>query len=69
MVTIRGKRVSGHKAATATLTAQLPLISREFSEIAQCHPGTINVEFEQPLIGVTPIIKQTHPLAFALMDG
>lgn len=50
MVTIEGARFSGLGQASETVAAQMEGISRGFPEFRRCHPATINVEFDQPLV-------------------
>jgi hypothetical protein len=47
-------RCGGLKAAHENLAKQLPLIAKEFPEIADCHHGTINVHLTVPLFVVAP---------------
>jgi hypothetical protein len=42
-VSIWGVIVRGYGAAAANLEKQIPLIAREFPEIAKCHRGSMNV--------------------------
>lgn len=60
---LRARIVPGLGAAKGTLARQLPLISQAFPEVAGCHPGTINLEFESP-IEVTQPDHRTVPLAW-----
>ena len=60
---IRARKVPGLGAANGTLARQLPLISQDFPEVADCHPGTINLELECPL-EVTQPDHRTAPLAW-----
>lgn len=60
---LKARIVRGLGVARGTLARQLPLISQEFPEIASCHPGTINLEFETP-IEVTQPDHRTVPLAW-----
>lgn len=46
---LRARIVPGLGVAQGTLARQLPLISKDFPEVADCHPGTINLELECPL--------------------
>ncbi len=55
--------VSGLGVATGTLARQLPLISRSFPEVADCHPGTLNLQLRQPLRLINPH-HRTAPLAW-----
>ena len=61
MITIHGKRLKGLGHASHNLAIQLPLIIQEFPEIADCRPGTINVQFERPLLVLTPD-HRTRPI-------
>jgi hypothetical protein len=49
MVEIEGRIVRGFGWATGFLKKQIPLICREFPEIARCHRGSINVRLNRPL--------------------
>jgi YD repeat-containing protein len=60
---LRAWIIPGLGVAQETLARQLPLISQEFPEVAGCHPGTINLEFESP-IEVTQPDHRTVPLAW-----
>lgn len=60
---LKARIVRGLGVAHGTLARQLPLISQEFPEVASCHPGTINLEFETP-IKVTQPDHRTVPLAW-----
>ncbi|MCJ8205388.1 glycosyltransferase family 9 protein [Pseudomonas sp. RGM2987] len=55
--------VSGLGVATGTLARQLPLISRSFPEIADCHPGTLNLQLSRPLRLIHPH-HRSAPLAW-----
>lgn len=55
--------IPGLGAASRNLVLQLPLLSRDFPEMAACHPGTINLRFEQPLV-VTRPDHRSAPLAW-----
>jgi CTP-dependent riboflavin kinase len=46
---IDGKIVSGLNGAHTALAFQLPHLISRFHVLAGCHPGTINVELDQPL--------------------
>lgn len=48
--------------ASATLPKQLPLISAHFPQIANAHPGTINVDLELPLLVLGGYDHRTAPL-------
>lgn len=60
---LRARIVPGLGVAQGTLARQLPLISKDFPEVADCHPGTINLELECPL-EVTQPDHRTAPLAW-----
>lgn len=60
---LRARIVPGLGVAQRTLARQLPLISQDFPEVADCHPGTINLELEFPL-EVTQPDHRTIPLAW-----
>jgi len=49
MVQIEGRIVRGYRWATKYLAMQIPLIAKQFPEIARCHPGSINVKLDVPL--------------------
>lgn len=51
---IKCKCIPGMRAASESLKLQMPLIIKEFPEIKDCYPGTINLEFENPLLILTP---------------
>lgn len=55
MLTIEGtvNRNSGG-GASRNLVTQIPLIVTEFPEIAECHPGTMNVKLDCCLIVLRP---------------
>ena len=55
--------VSGLGVATGTLARQLPLISRSFPEVADCHPGTLNLQLSRPLRLIHPH-HRSAPLAW-----
>ncbi len=55
--------VCGLGAATGTLARQLPLISEAFPEIADCHPGTLNLQLSRPLRLIHPH-HHSEPLAW-----
>ncbi|WP_198328543.1 glycosyltransferase family 9 protein [Methylovulum psychrotolerans] len=63
ILSIRARIVPGLGVAQGTLARQLPLISQNFPEVADCHPGTINLEFEFS-IEVTQPDHRTLPLAW-----
>jgi len=54
-------RFAGEGNASRVLKKQLPLITQQFPEVAACHPGTINVRFEWPLIVARPDFR-TGPI-------
>jgi hypothetical protein len=54
LFTVDGIRQAGLGAASGNLAIQLPLIAQEFPEIANCHPGTINLELNCPLLVLAP---------------
>ena len=53
----------GLGVATGTLARQLPLISRSFPEVADCHPGTLNLQLSRPLRLIHPH-HRSAPLAW-----
>ncbi|MBA1210462.1 MULTISPECIES: glycosyltransferase family 9 protein [Pseudomonas] len=55
--------ISGLGVATGTLARQLPLISRSFPEVAECHPGTLNLQLSRPLRLIHPH-HRSKPLAW-----
>nr|WP_262384512.1 glycosyltransferase family 9 protein [Pseudomonas fragi] len=63
LLSIRARIVPGLGVAKGTLVRQLPLISQGFPEVADCHPGTINLELEFPLTVTQPDYR-TAPLAW-----
>ena len=63
LLSIRARIVPGLGVAKGTLVRQLPLISQGFPEVADCHPGTINLEVEFPLTVTQPDYR-TAPLAW-----
>lgn len=54
MSKIRGKIQQGVGKSQATIREQLPYFKNCFPEVAECHPGTINILLEQPLVIITP---------------
>lgn len=62
-LSLNARIISGLGVATGTLARQLPLISKEFPEVAVCYPGTINVEFDTPVNLLHPD-HRTSPLAW-----
>nr|WP_238539312.1 glycosyltransferase family 9 protein [Pseudomonas sp. GM55] len=63
LITLHARIVPGLGVATGTLARQLPLISQGFPEVGGCHPGTINLLLERPLV-VTRPDHRTAPLAW-----
>ena len=63
VITLNARIVPGLGVATRTLARQLPLISQGFPEIDGCHPGTINLQLERPLVVTSPD-HRTAPLAW-----
>ena len=63
LLSILARIVPGLGVAKGTLVRQLPLISQGFPEVADCHPGTINLELEFPLTVTQPDYR-TAPLAW-----
>lgn len=61
MTRLKAIRFSGEGKAGRTIAIQLPLIAQTFPEIRSCHPGTINLELESPLIIVRPD-HRTQPI-------
>ncbi|MGM1051023.1 MAG: glycosyltransferase family 9 protein [Pseudomonadota bacterium] len=55
--------VPGMGVASRSIARQLPLISQHFPEVAECHPGTINIALDQPLLLTVPD-HRTAPLAW-----
>jgi hypothetical protein len=53
MLTIGGILRSGAGAASGNLRIQLPLLEMEFPEVQGCKPGTLNVQFDSPLLVLT----------------
>lgn len=62
-LSLRATIVPGLGVATGTLARQLPLIAKEFPEIADCFPGTLNLKLELPLEVIRPD-HRTPPLAW-----
>ncbi|POA55445.1 ADP-heptose--LPS heptosyltransferase [Pseudomonas sp. FW507-12TSA] len=60
---LEAKIVAGLGVARGTLARQLPLISEHFPEVAACHPGTINVTLDRPLLLTKPD-HRTAPLTW-----
>jgi hypothetical protein len=54
MLTIGGVFTSGAGAASGNLAIQLPLLEEEFPEIKVCKHGTLNVQFDSPLLVLSP---------------
>ncbi len=63
ILSLRARIVPGLGVAQRNLARQLPLISQEFPEVADCHPGTINLVFESAM-EVTQPDHRTVPLAW-----
>lgn len=62
-LSLKARIVPGLGVAKGTLARQLPLISQGFPEVADCHPGTINLELDSPLVVAQPDYR-TAPLAW-----
>jgi hypothetical protein len=62
-LTVGARIVPGLGVASRTLARQLPLISQHFPQVADCHPGTINLSLDQPLLLTDPD-HRTAPLAW-----
>lgn len=60
---LQARIVSGLGVATGTLARQLPLLSRDFPEVGNCHPATINLELQRPLVISAPD-HRSAPLAW-----
>jgi hypothetical protein len=58
---LAGTRCHGTATAHLNLRSQLPLIAPEFPEVADCHPGTINLLLDQGLLVVRPD-HRTRPI-------
>jgi len=54
MTRLSARLFPGEGNASRALKVQLPLIEKSFPELKGCHFGTINLEFEAPLILVNP---------------
>ncbi|HOT27683.1 MAG TPA: hypothetical protein PLU72_05810 [Candidatus Ozemobacteraceae bacterium] len=69
---IKGKIQKGLGEGQNTLREQMPLFRECFPEVGICHPGTINILLEQPLVVITPDFT-TRPLpwhpAFRVVKG
>ncbi len=69
---IKGKIQKGLGESQNTLREQMPLFRECFPEVGVCHPGTINILLEQPLVVITPDFT-TRPLpwhpAFRVVKG
>lgn len=61
--TVAARLIRGIGAANGTLYRQLPLISVSFPEVAECHPGTINLQLETTLHVRVPD-HRTRPIAW-----
>jgi len=62
-LSIDARIVPGLGVASGTLARQLPLISQHYPQVATCHPGTINLALDQPLLLTDPD-HRTVPLAW-----
>jgi ADP-heptose:LPS heptosyltransferase len=62
-ITVAARLVRGLGVASGTLSRQLPLISATFPEVAECHPGTINLQLDRALHVREPD-HRTPPLAW-----
>jgi hypothetical protein len=54
MLELFGIHQKGTGTATPNLATQLPLIAKEFPEVAACHHGTINLNLDSPLFVIAP---------------
>ncbi|QOR40213.1 glycosyltransferase family 9 protein [Billgrantia diversa] len=63
LLSFQARIVPGLGVASRTLARQLPLISLNFPEVKGCHPGTVNLELDRPLIVNKPD-HRTAPLAW-----
>lgn len=63
MFAITGRIQHGLGAATPYLARQLPLIAEEFPEVAACHRGSINIEFDLAVLVLAPD-HRTRPIAW-----
>jgi hypothetical protein len=63
LITIIGHIRSGLGKASGFLVHQLPHIEKEFSEVAACRRGSINVELDVPLLVLVPD-HRTKPIAW-----
>ncbi len=72
MFKIRGKVQKGLGESKNTLREQMPYFRECYPEVAQCHPATINILLEKPLVVITPDFT-TPPLpwhpAFKVVKG
>lgn len=50
MLRLNGIHVAGMAYGSKACRAQFPLIARGFPEIAEFHPGTINIRFEEQIV-------------------
>jgi hypothetical protein len=57
----------GHHVASQALEQQLPLVAFEFPGVSECHPGTINLILEFPLLVLEPDYR-TKPIAWISDD-
>jgi hypothetical protein len=62
-LSLKARIVNGLGVAKGTLARQLPLISHEFPEVSGCHPATINLELDTPMMVIQPDCR-TSPLAW-----
>jgi ADP-heptose:LPS heptosyltransferase len=60
---VAARLIRGLGVASGTLSRQLPLIGASFPEVADCHPGTINLQLKQGLQVRHPD-HRTPPLAW-----
>jgi hypothetical protein len=68
MISLCGVRKRGGGSASKNLKIQIPLIKREFPEIASVHPGTINLHLEKPLL-VLAADYRTKPIDWGDKEG
>ncbi len=52
--TVRGTIQKGQGKAQDTLAEQLPLFADCFPEVNVCHPGTLNILLEKPVVVLVP---------------
>lgn len=60
---INAKLERGLNCAHNSLALQLPHVTREFPELANCYPGTLNLRLEVPLLVLVPD-HRTKPIAW-----